>query len=119
MHTQLKPFTKMIDASSSRLQRNSKSNPTQILTDLFRDANSMHRKIEEQIFTMHSLHSKSQHHVDFERQREMSGEQGGAESQITERDIEKTREQIAVLRERVESVKQALEDMIARSGSNN
>ena len=47
----------------------------------------------------------------------MSGEQGGSrsENQITERDVEMTRERIAVLRERVDTVKQALADMVARS----
>ena len=48
-------------------------------------------------------------------------EQGGSrsENQITERDVEATRERIAVLRERVDTVKQALGDMIARSRESN
>ena len=72
---------------SDRLARNSKSSATQILTELHRDANSMHRKIEEQIYTMHCLLAKSQHHVDFESQSH-ANEQGGAETaQITDRDL--------------------------------
>ena len=49
-------------------------------------------------------------------------EQGGgsnSESQITERDIEMTRERIAVLKERVETVKLALDDMVQRSNGSN
>ena len=52
---------------TERLQRNSRSSATQILTELHRDANSMYRKIDEQIYTMHTILGKSHHHVDFER----------------------------------------------------
>ena len=54
---------------------------------MHRDANSMYRKIDEQIYTMYSLLGKSQHHVDFERQADSSEQGGGESSQITDKDL--------------------------------
>ena len=56
-----------MDYRQNRLQRNNNSSATQILNDLFRDANKMSYEIEGQINTMYNLHAKSQHHVDYER----------------------------------------------------